>query len=170
METRVCVGGVTYSGGTQQLNENEQALRSPTGPHRSQGLRAWHLRDETDWIGAHHGPAGRYRLRHPSGRPETPLGVAEPPSTLTRSPLMASRHRGCIICGQFHQYRKSENARKMRAVYSACLTVSAPFSRQALAEKQEPPEVGASEGSTAPNRLRLDGRAASAQSDTTGRQ
>lgn len=79
------------------------------------------------------------------------------------------RFRGCIICGQMHM-RGSTTARKMRQVYSACLTAHTPFSRQALAEKQETPSLAGPEVSTAPNRLQLDGRAASAQSDTDRRQ
>jgi hypothetical protein len=79
-----------------------------------------------------------------------------------------NRHRGCIICGQFHRYRaaqRAENARKMRRVYSACLTALGPWSREALPRKQETPGLPGPKVSTDPTPVLADGMAAHAQHD-----
>lgn len=96
-----------------------------------------------------------------------------PRSNPVSRPARKSRHSGCIICGQFHQWYDAQknaqlaaNARKIRAVYSACLSAQEPFSRKALAQKkQEAPVPVRTEASTAQTVCDTEMRGAGAQSD-----
>jgi len=68
-------------------------------------------------------------------------------------------HRGCVICNQFHRYRsalRAENTRKMRQVYSACLTAHGPWSRKSGQNSKKPLRFAASEASTDPNLVWLE--------------
>jgi hypothetical protein len=83
------------------------------------------------------------------------------------------RRRGCVICRRFHWHRqqlRNDNCRKMRRVYSACLTARGINPRQGARTKQETSTLPGIEVSTAPYQVELIGRAARAQSDTFDRQ
>jgi len=79
------------------------------------------------------------------------------------------RLRGCVICRRLHwhpQKLRNSNCRKMRLVYAACLTAGGVNPRQAARTKQETSTLAGIEVSTTPYQDALNGRAASAQSDT----
>ncbi len=79
----------------------------------------------------------------------------------------------CVICGHKHWHRqqlRNSNCRKMRRVYSACLTARGINPREGASTKHETPTLPGIEVSTAPYQLQLNGRAARAQSDTFDRQ
>lgn len=78
---------------------------------------------------------------------------------------MKNSHHGCIICGQVLAHRRrlaADNARKMRAVYAACLTATQALIRHGLT-KQEPPSLAGLKGPTDPRQMSADGMAASAK-------
>jgi hypothetical protein len=125
----------------------------------------------------HQGPIGESpgHQRETHAAPKA-MGRKSCPVSLLEVPLVTRNKRlrgGCVICGRRHwfgQSRRNDNCRKMRRVYSACLTARGINPREAASTKHETPTLPGIEASTAPYQGHLIGRAARAQFDTFDRQ